>query len=186
MQVDGGTNMPNHVSLIKMKFWKKKDKSKSTNPFDDDSDSNSFSTEYSQTPTAVSEPTHKGRYSTAPPPKPISSRNYSQDRQNLFSGHNDPTNHYDSSGQEDAYRTSKFNEKEEDQEISQIQRQIHNVKQDSLASTRNALQKIGEAESAAANTMNMLGTQSSMYTFLYVYSLLLLKEKNSLLFRSNC
>ncbi|KAI7875083.1 uncharacterized protein EV154DRAFT_472872 [Mucor mucedo] len=138
-----------------MKFWKKKDKSKSTNPFDDE-DSTSFSTEYSQTPTAVSEPV-KERYQA--PPKP--STDNSRDRQYLFAGHQDPTNRFDSNGQEDAYRTSRLNEGEEDQEIQQIQRQIRNVKQDSLASTRNALQKIGEAEAAAANTMNMLGTQSS-------------------------
>lgn len=132
--------------------------SKSTNPFEEEDGSNSFTTEYSQTPTAVSDPP-KERYRA--PPKPQVNQDYSQDRQNLFAGHRDPTNHFDSSGQEDAYRTSKFNEGEEDQEIAQIQRQIRNVKQDSLASTRNALQKISEAEAAAANTMNMLGTQSS-------------------------
>lgn len=146
---------------FKMKFWKKKDKSKSTNPFEEDNeDSRSFGTEYSQTPTAVSEPVRE-RYQ---PHKPSTNKDYSQDRQYLFAGHKDPTNRYDSSGQEDAYGSSKLNETEEDQETVQIQRQIRNVKQESLASTRNALQKISEAESAAANTMNMLGTQSSKNT----------------------
>ncbi|KAG2233489.1 hypothetical protein INT48_003195 [Thamnidium elegans] len=146
-----------------MKFWKK-EKAKSTNPFETDSDNSS---QYSYTAT-LSEPTEKpsrysssaksNRYST-PSPEPI--KNYSQNRRNLFDGVTEPTQRYDTSGQEDAYSSSKLNDNEEDQEVAQIQRQIRNVKQDSLASTRNALQKIGEAETAATNTMGMLGTQSS-------------------------
>lgn len=159
-----------------MKFWKKKDKIKSTNPFDNDDDFGSFSTEYSQTPTAVTytEPTPSrsssggSRYSTpAKANNPLSSRNYSEDRQNLFGGYTDPTNRYDSSGQEDHYGSSKLAETDDDQEVVEIQNKIRNVKQESLASTRNALQKIGETESAASNTMNMLGTQSSMRSLFF-------------------
>lgn len=158
------------------KFWKRKDKSKSANPFDEYSDdSGSFSTEYSQTSTAVTsgpvrdtyeEEAGKSRYSRAPTAavkqsNPLSSRSYSQDRQNLFGGYTEPIMKYDSNGQEDHYGSSRLAETDEDIEVAQIQHQIRNVKQGTLQSTRNALQKIGEAESAASNTMNMLGTQSS-------------------------
>ncbi|GAA5814694.1 hypothetical protein MFLAVUS_008193 [Mucor flavus] len=150
-----------------MKFWKK-EKAKSTNPFETDSDNSSqFShtatlTEPTENPSRYSSSVKSSRYST-PSPEPI--KNYSQNRRNLFDSVAEPTPRYDSSGQEDAYDSSKLNDDEEDQEedqqVAQIQRQIRNVKQDSLASTRNALQKISEAEAAATNTMGMLGTQSS-------------------------
>jgi hypothetical protein len=140
-----------------MKFWKKKDKSKtSTNPFEEQSDSSSFSTEYSQTSTANTD-SYGGRYRTAAPPN----IDESQDRRNLFDGYQRQKSRYDTSGQEDSYGTSKFSEGDEDQEVVQIQNKIRSVKQDTLESTRNALQKISETESTAANTMNMLGTQSS-------------------------
>lgn len=140
-----------------MKFWKKKDKSKtSTNPFEEQGDSSSFSTEYSQTSTANTD-SYGGRYGTAAPPN----INESQDRRNLFDGYQRQKSRYDTSGQEDSYGTSKFSEGDEDQEVVQIQNKIRSVKQDTLESTRNALQKISETESTAANTMNMLGTQSS-------------------------
>lgn len=153
-----------------MKFWKKKDKSKSTNPFENDS--SSFTTEYSQTPTAYSaaavttsvEPviqTNRYNRDSERANVAMSNRDYDRDRQNLFSGYSDRTNRYDSNNQEDFYGQSKFAQEGEDEEVVQIQRKIRDVKQDTLSSTRNALQKIGEAESAAANTMNMLGTQSS-------------------------
>ncbi|GAN05601.1 synaptosome-associated protein 25 [Mucor ambiguus] len=149
-----------------MKFWKKKDKGKkTTNPFEEQSDSSSYSTEHSQTPTANADTYGGGggRYGnaaattfTAPPAK-----DDTQNRRNLFGGYQEPSSRYDSSGQEDSYGASKFSENDEDQEVVQIQNQIRSVKQDTLASTRNALQKISETEATAANTMNMLGTQST-------------------------
>lgn len=151
-----------------MKFWKKKEKSKSTNPFENDS--SSITTEYSQTPTAYSKVTtsvepinQTNRYSRDPEQVNVSmsNRDYDRDRQNLFNGHTDRTNRHDSNNQEDFYGQSKFAQEGEDEEVVQIQRKIRDVKQDTLSITRNALQKINEAESAAANTMNMLGTQSS-------------------------
>ncbi|KAI9287418.1 hypothetical protein BC943DRAFT_335852 [Umbelopsis sp. AD052] len=68
---------------------------------------------------------------------------------------------YDDQGQQDAYGSSKWGEDEADQEVSGLKQQIRNVKQDTLASSRNAVQKIREAEEASGNTMNMLGEQSS-------------------------
>jgi hypothetical protein len=152
-----------------MKFWKKKDtNAKSTNPFEEqeekpckqpEEDSYSFSTEYSQTPTASAP--FRSRYSKPQPTSSARERNYTQDRQDLFRGQTDLANRYDSNGQEDVYSQSKFAEGDEDQEVAQVRQKIRNVKQDTLASTRNALQKINETEVSATNTMNMLGTQSS-------------------------
>jgi hypothetical protein len=70
---------------------------------------------------------------------------------------------YDEQGQQDAYSSSKWGEDEADQEVGGLKQQIRNVKQDTLASSRNAVQKIREAEEAAGNTMNMLGEQSCKY-----------------------
>jgi hypothetical protein len=67
---------------------------------------------------------------------------------------------YDEQGQQDAYGSSRWGEDEADQEVSGLKQQIRNVKQDTLASSRNAVQKIREAEESAGNTMNMLGEQS--------------------------
>lgn len=145
-----------------MKFWKKKDKSKaSTNPFEDQNDSSSYSTEYSQTPTANTD-SYGGRYGTT---TVLPNIDEAQDRRDLFDGYQKPKSRYDTSGQEDSYEASKFSEADEDQEVVQIQNKIRSVKQDTLASTRNALQKISETESTAANTMNMLGTQSSKLSY---------------------
>ncbi|CEP19806.1 hypothetical protein [Parasitella parasitica] len=140
-----------------MKFWKKKDKGKpSTNPFEEQSDSGSLSTDYSQTPTANVD-NYGGRYGTAA--RPV--KDEAQNRRDLFGGYQEPKSRYDSSGQQDSYGASKFSEGDEDQEVVQIQHKIRSIKQDSLASTRNALQKISETEATAAITMNMLGTQST-------------------------
>ncbi|KAI8636779.1 hypothetical protein BD408DRAFT_425563 [Parasitella parasitica] len=140
-----------------MKFWKKKDKGKtSTNPFEENSDSSSFSTEYSQTSTA-NVGSYAGRYGSVA----HQVKDETQNRRDLFGDYQVPKNLNDSSGQQDSFRTKKYSEGDEDQEIIQIQNKIRNVKQDTLASTRNALQKISEAEGTAANTMNMLGTQST-------------------------
>ncbi|KAI9345719.1 hypothetical protein BD770DRAFT_370578 [Pilaira anomala] len=136
-----------------MKFWKKEKNKSSTNPFESDTDS-----QYSRSPT-VSEPEvakQHTRYSS--PPK---AKDYAQDRRNLFDSISEPTKQYDSNDQKDTGSSSQLYDDEEDQEVAHIQNQIRNVKQDSLASTRNALQKISEAEAAATNTMGMLGTQSS-------------------------
>ncbi|KAI9483181.1 MAG: hypothetical protein EXX96DRAFT_594063 [Benjaminiella poitrasii] len=143
-----------------MKFWKKKDKSKpATNPFEQDDSSSNHSTNYSQTSTAIESSGYGGRYgNTTNPTKP---RDTNQDRQNLFAGYSESKIQYNSSGQADSYQTNRFAEGDEDEEVVQVKQQIRNVKQDTLASTRNALQKIGETESTAANTLNMLGTQST-------------------------
>jgi hypothetical protein len=129
-----------------MRFWKKKEKKEpeatTTNPFEQ-------SDAPQQPPARVDSP--QGRYGT-------SNNNYQQDRQNLFNGYNDKPN-------QSAQRTSgndgyNVQETEEDEDVAQLQKQIRNVKQDTLQSTRNALQKISETEDSAANTMNMLGQQS--------------------------
>ncbi|CAO3609988.1 unnamed protein product [Mucor hiemalis] len=114
-----------------MKFWKKKEKSKSTNPFENDS--SSITTEYSQTPTAYSKVTtsvehvnQTNRYNRDPEQVnfSMSNRDYDRDRQNLFNGHTDRTNCYDSNNQEDFYGQSKFAQEGEDEEVVQIQRKF--------------------------------------------------------------
>ncbi|KAG2182239.1 hypothetical protein INT43_007166 [Umbelopsis isabellina] len=52
-------------------------------------------------------------------------------------------------------------EREEDQEIASLKQQIRAHKQNTLISSRNAVQKLKEIEESAANTMKMLGEQSS-------------------------
>lgn len=127
-----------------MKFWKKKDKSKTTsNPFEDD--------DYSQT-TTLAEPVYEPPKPAYEPPKQPQ-RDVQQDRQSLFSGFMERKK-----PQTNAYEEE---EEDDDQEVVQIKQKIRDVKQDSLASTRNALQKISEAEASGATTLNMLGTQSS-------------------------
>lgn len=58
------------------------------------------------------------------------------------------------------YGNGDEDEDDEDVQVAGMKQQIKNIKQDSLASTRLALQKINETEATAANTMNMLGQQS--------------------------
>ena len=125
-----------------MKFWKKKEEIKSTNPFQDDLDRKSILTEYSQTSTVV-EPRTK-----------LSS--YAQDRNRLFNGH-------ESQSMRSNYLPSvdEYNHDNSEEQVLHIQRHIRSVKQETLSSTRHALQRINQAESAAANAMNILGTQSS-------------------------
>ncbi|KAI9299439.1 hypothetical protein BJ944DRAFT_172385 [Cunninghamella echinulata] len=55
---------------------------------------------------------------------------------------------------------SRYGEDDEDEEVGGMKRQIRDIKQESLQSTRNALQKITEAQDSAAQSMNMLGNQS--------------------------
>lgn len=135
-----------------MKFWKKEKNKSTTNPFESDTDS-----QYSRSPT-VSEPDVVKQHTRYSKPK-----DYAQDRRNLFDNISEPTKQYGSHSQEDTDSSNKLYDDEEDQEVAHIQTQIRNVKQDSLASTRNALQKISEAEAAATNTMGMLGTQSCKF-----------------------
>ncbi|KAI7908220.1 uncharacterized protein BX663DRAFT_547834 [Cokeromyces recurvatus] len=144
-----------------MKFWKKKDKSKltSNNPFEQDYTSNNSNDTYSQNVTAVDNSSYHGRYGNTT--NSIKTRDPNQDRQNLFAGYTESKVAHDTNGQADRYQKNQFAEDDEDEEVVQIKQQIRNVKQDSLASTRNALQRINEAEATAANTLNMLGTQSS-------------------------
>ncbi|ORZ14151.1 hypothetical protein BCR42DRAFT_418154 [Absidia repens] len=169
-------------------FWKKKDKeskassaSSSTNPFDEPTTQQSSSSLYSNTSgtsntsgqpysgnggsrynntTTNDYSTNNGRYGN--------NRSYEQNRDDLFAGSSprrSPSQQYDSQGQDDAYgrsTKSRYGEdEEEDQEVGGLKKQIRDVKQESLQSTRNALQKITEAEQSAAQSMNQLGTQST-------------------------
>ncbi|OZJ03382.1 hypothetical protein BZG36_04486 [Bifiguratus adelaidae] len=57
-------------------------------------------------------------------------------------------------------RRQEYAEQYDDDPVGDIKQQINFVKQDTLASTRNALFKLHESEGAAGNTMDMLGNQS--------------------------
>ncbi|ORE11222.1 hypothetical protein BCV72DRAFT_114354 [Rhizopus microsporus var. microsporus] len=139
-------------------FWKKKDKAKeeSTNPFDTSSVASSPAPSYSSTPSAAPS------YSSAPP-SDYSRTNSNRDE--LFAGARN--NNYS----QDAYSSSRLGqnnreqlydeEQDEEVEVAGLKQKIKNVKQDSLASTRAALQRLHETEATAANTMNMLGEQST-------------------------
>jgi hypothetical protein len=103
---------------------------------------------------------------------PSSDRYGSRDR---YNGSSQYGVGYDEQGQQDAYSSSKWGEDEADQEITGLKQQIRNVKQDTLASSRNAVQKIREAEEASGNTMNMLGEQScklQILSYCNLYTLL--------------
>lgn len=68
---------------------------------------------------------------------------------------------YGASGQEDAYggqHSQEYNE--EDEEVEGIKQQMRFVKQESLASTRNAVRIAREAEETARATLDKLGDQS--------------------------
>ncbi|KAF7732794.1 Protein transport protein S9 plasma membrane t-SNARE [Apophysomyces ossiformis] len=67
---------------------------------------------------------------------------------------------FDQQGQEDAYASSRFAKSEEEQEVDRLKEQIHNVRMDTLESTRNTLQRLREAEGAAEKTLCMLGEQA--------------------------
>ncbi|ORZ24062.1 hypothetical protein BCR42DRAFT_402177 [Absidia repens] len=147
-------------------FWKKKEKqstdssvASSTNPFDQtaqtpslQSNTSSVSDNYSNN---TSDYSNNGgrRYNTN-----------EDDRADLFGSSRQSPSQYDSQGQDDAYgRRSQAQQygEEEDEEVGGLKKQIRDIKQDSLQSTRNALQKINEAEQSAAQSLNQLGTQSS-------------------------
>ncbi|KAI7870751.1 hypothetical protein BDF14DRAFT_1769109 [Spinellus fusiger] len=135
-------------------FWRKKEKTATKNPFDSDSNQSSPAQEYPPSQT------QSGGYDSRQP-----QGQYEETARNdLFSG-TPQERRYDARGEEDAYSSSRFGqqnqENEDEQEIAGMKQQIRNIKQDSLASTRNALQKIHEAEKVAANTMNSLGQQST-------------------------
>ncbi|CEG71801.1 hypothetical protein RMATCC62417_07471 [Rhizopus microsporus] len=139
-------------------FWKKKDKTKeeSTNPFDTSSIASSPAPSYSSTPSAAPS------YSSAPP---SDYGRTNSNRDELFAGAR--SNNYN----QDAYSSSRLGqnnreqlydeEQDEEVEVAGLKQKIKNVKQDSLASTRAALQRLHETEATAANTMNMLGEQST-------------------------
>ncbi|CEG77032.1 hypothetical protein RMATCC62417_11848 [Rhizopus microsporus] len=141
-------------------FWKKKDKTKeeSTNPFDTSSVASSPAPSYSSTPSAAPS------YSSAPP---SDYGRTNSNRDELFAGARN--NNYN----QDAYSSSRLGqnnreqlydeEQDEEVEVAGLKQKIKNVKQDSLASTRAALQRLHETEATAANTMNMLGEQSSKF-----------------------
>lgn len=68
---------------------------------------------------------------------------------------------YGASGQEDAYGGQQSQEyNEEDEEVEGIKQQMRFVKQESLASTRNAVRIAREAEETARATLDKLGDQS--------------------------
>ncbi|KAL0083668.1 hypothetical protein J3Q64DRAFT_1641902 [Phycomyces blakesleeanus] len=157
-------------------FWRKKDKTPK-NPFEEDNAS-----QYSQSTQSTNPPSYVST------PEPTSNQSYSEEsyssggrygsrknqdtneesaRNDLFSGAAPSRryNSYNDQDEQDAYGSSRFGqqqqEEDQEQEVSGLKQQIRNVKQESLASTRNALQKIHETEQAAANTMNLLGQQST-------------------------
>lgn len=154
-------------------FWKKKNKdsssvsSGSTNPFEASSTPSTPYTpsEYEKQPASrlgdgdgysASGGRGGGRYGTR--------QDDEADRIQLFGSRpsaRNPDASYEYSGDGGRYGSSRYaQQEEEDEEVANIKRQIRDVKQDSLASTRNALAKLHEAEAAASNTMNMLGEQS--------------------------
>ncbi|KAG0168162.1 Protein transport protein S9 plasma membrane t-SNARE [Apophysomyces sp. BC1034] len=130
-------------------FWRKKDKSApaSTNPFDQDS----ISTGSSNPPPTPPSYENQGRYGTR--------KDEGDERNELFGS---APQKYNAPSRQDGYGNYGAREEEdEDQEVSGLKQQIRNVKNDTLASTRNALQKIHETEQTAGNTMTMLGQQST-------------------------
>ncbi|KAI7848800.1 hypothetical protein BDC45DRAFT_522344 [Circinella umbellata] len=150
--------------------------SESTNPFESDGASTAgYSTQSTAPPSYKSTPSQDyaspqqgsgGRYGTR-----RDDQYEAEQRNELFAGASDrrvpPSQRYGGYDDEeqdegrDAYGRNNRYADEEDEEVGQIKSQIRNVKQDSLESTRRALQKLNETEASAANTMNMLGQQSS-------------------------
>ncbi|KAI8353229.1 hypothetical protein BD560DRAFT_408554 [Blakeslea trispora] len=136
-------------------FWKKKEKKEeSTNPFESGSQPSSPAPSYSSAPSYASQP-QESRFAGA---------NEADQRNQLMGGRDNyserSNNRFNNTRDESSYNNNDDDEDEEVQ-IAGIKQQIKNVKQDSLQSTRLALQKIHETEATAANTMNMLGQQSS-------------------------
>ncbi|KAI9489931.1 hypothetical protein BDB00DRAFT_884304 [Zychaea mexicana] len=167
-----------------MGFWKsKKDKgspsisSESTNPFESDAASTTTYSTQSPAPSYHSTPPPTndygaprngggGRYGT----RRYDDQYEAQQRNELFAGASDrrlpPSQRFaGSADDEDEYGrgrngASRYAD-EEDEEVANIKTQIRDVKQESLESTRRALQKMNETEQTAGNTMGMLGEQSS-------------------------
>ena len=159
-------------------FWKsKKDKSPSissgsTNPFESDTASNytqpsSAAPSYHSTPSqdyAAAPRSGGGRYGT----RRNDDEYQSQQRDQLLGNagqqqrRQPPSQRYggyDDENDDDAYGSSRYAQ-DEDEEVGNIKSQIRNVKQDSLESTRRALQRLNETEQTAGNTMGMLNEQS--------------------------
>ncbi|KAF7722256.1 Protein transport protein S9 plasma membrane t-SNARE [Apophysomyces ossiformis] len=138
-------------------FWRKKEKAAppSTNPFDQDTNS-TVSSNYPPTPASYES---QGRYGVR--------KDEADDRNELFGS---AQQKYSSSNTQGGYQSQSRGgyerggyeqEQDEDQEVAGLKQQIRNVKNDTLQSTRNALQKIHETEQTASNTMTMLGQQST-------------------------
>ncbi|CDH50807.1 plasma membrane snare protein [Lichtheimia corymbifera JMRC:FSU:9682] len=160
-------------------FWRKKDKSSpsessaSTNPFESSDVGSTPAASYSSTSASEYPPSYSsspapsrggGRYGT----RHNDAEYESQQRNELFGdrpSRGAAGGRYGGGYDDDQYGGSRYaaqqQQEEEDEEVGNIKTQIRNVKQDTLASTRNALQKIHETEQTAANTMNMLGQQST-------------------------
>lgn len=158
-------------------FWKKKDKKESTNPFDSDSTPSSPAPSYHSSPA----PSYQQQQDTQPSRYGGGSRYNTEDQRNeLMAGARNDSGGYNSRDGNNYGRRGYPTEEndygrggsrggdmygdeqdDEDVQVAGMKQQIKNIKQDSLASTRLALQKIHETEQTAANTMNMLGQQSS-------------------------
>ena len=168
-------------------FWKKKEKKESTNPFEAESQPSSPAPSYTshqpqqQAPPPQQDYNSGGRYGSR------YASNETENRNQLMGGRSEGFNSREEYGRSnDSYqsRSERRNypsedrygngnggsghlygngddEDDEEVQVAGMKQQMKNIKQDSLASTRAALQKIHETEATAANTMNMLGQQSS-------------------------
>ncbi|KAI8982544.1 hypothetical protein BDB01DRAFT_151278 [Pilobolus umbonatus] len=139
-------------------FWRKKEKKVETNPFEANSQPSTPAPSYS-------------------PPQETYRHNEAEQRNQLMSGardgqirqQDDHESEYTSRRSQRRNQPSRYddsyqdNEEEEDEEVqvNGMKHQIRNLKQESLASTRLAIQKMSETEATAGNTMNMLGQQST-------------------------
>lgn len=142
-------------------FWKKKEKKQeaTTNPFEASSQPSSPAPSYHTQEEPQGRYGAGVRYNSAPLE--------AEQRNQLMGGRSESYNNNNSgrdySSRRNEYDDEDQDEQDEEQEINGMKQQIKNVKNDSLASTRLALQKIHETEATAANTMNMLGQQSSKF-----------------------
>lgn len=102
--------------------------------------------------------------------------NIDQDRAELFSGYdpekNKPTGRFADNTASRDFPESMPSEANEEDEVEGIKKQTRALKQDSAASTRNALRIAREAEETARNTLTRLGDQSGECSFIFYMNLL--------------
>ncbi|KZT02749.1 uncharacterized protein LAESUDRAFT_685037 [Laetiporus sulphureus 93-53] len=116
------------------------------------------------TPSNVSSGTYEDRYAKKDAIGDVYSRgqgNLDKDRNELFSGYNPEksgSGRFFNDGHTPEDEPSLGEENEED--VEGIKQEIRTTKQESLASTRNALRLAREAEETARNTVTRLGSQS--------------------------